>query len=477
MNTRLLVIAVISFFYVKAYNQSFPLVIATEYEDESSVIMSANDSSFYIIRRESIGLESDFYLTQFNLYGEILNNVEVIQDPTCRLDAIYSFTRDQSGNYYAYGMCKEIDDLSESQTFVLKYSSDFEFMQSYTIGRPDISEYVRDLYFVNNTFFLAGFSTNASGDFLYKLDTNFNIIDELIIDTVAVFGPSKLAMDFDGNELIMFMYTKKAYYIDTSTLMINSTFFIEDVNAYSLREVMPLTESERFVMPYLVPPGVPFGNKDLTIQFRDKDLNLINESLISNDTMSIIQAQNTLNYLDDNIWLCFTTYRETIEIFSEEINHPIGVMKFSPDGEILHEGYIDGNANFIAYAALALADGGAIILTSRYDWTNPETDRDIYIFRVDADGDLILDMENSPIQQFDFLVYPNPVSDYLIIKSQLIQSAFVEIYNMNGQLVNRNEKLSTELKIDLSSLSSGIYTYRIFTEKGLMQSGKFVKNN
>ncbi len=65
----------------------------------------------------------------------------------------------------------------------------------------------------------------------------------------------------------------------------------------------------------------------------------------------------------------------------------------------------------------------------------------------------------------------------MIIKSQLIQSAFVEIYNMNGQLVNRNEKLSTELKIDLSSLSSGIYTYRIFTEKGLMQSGKFVKNN
>lgn len=77
-------------------------------------------------------------------------------------------------------------------------------------------------------------------------------------------------------------------------------------------------------------------------------------------------------------------------------------MKFNSDGDILYEGYIDGGANFVVYATLALQDGGALILTTRYDWNTPENKRDIYIFRVDADGDLILDMENSPIQQFDF---------------------------------------------------------------------------
>ncbi len=53
MNTRLLIIAVISFSCFVTYSQNWPLVIDSEYEDESSVIMGANDSSFYIIRRES----------------------------------------------------------------------------------------------------------------------------------------------------------------------------------------------------------------------------------------------------------------------------------------------------------------------------------------------------------------------------------------------------------------------------------------
>lgn len=57
-------------------------------------------------------------------------------------------------------------------------------------------------------------------------------------------------MDFDGNELIMFMYTKKAYYIDTAAMLINSTHVIEDVIAISLREVLPLPESERYVLPF-----------------------------------------------------------------------------------------------------------------------------------------------------------------------------------------------------------------------------------
>ncbi|MBK6731168.1 MAG: T9SS type A sorting domain-containing protein [Bacteroidetes bacterium] len=477
MNKLFLLAIIISINSIHTFGQSWPLIIGDECVDESAALAQYNDSTYIIIRTEDCGDQSKYYISHFNLNGEVLSDEEIIVDPQYMLKGFFSIIQDDLGNYYAYGKCEDTYNFNENQTYVLKYNSDFEYIQSYVAGRPDISEYVRDLYFVNNTFFLAGFSENTIDDFLYKLNTDFEITEELLIDTVTGFGPSKLSMDFDGNELIMFMYTKKAYYIDTAAMLINSTHVIEDVIAISLREVLPLPESERYVLPFLNQLGTEGDTyTDLIIQFRDKNLSLLNESFITIDTMGIIQAKNTLNNYEDNIWLSYSTYREAIAIFYEEINHPIGVMKFNSDGDILYEGYIDGGANFVVYATLALQDGGALILTTRYDWNTPENKRDIYIFRVDADGDLILDVDDSPIQQFDFLVYPNPVSDYLIIKSQLIQFAFVEIYNMNGQLVNRNEKLSTELKIDLSQLSAGIYTYRIFTDKGVMQTGKFVKN-
>lgn len=59
-------------------------------------------------------------------------------------------------------------------------------------------------------------------------------------------------------------------------------------------------------------------------------------------------------------------------------------------------------------------------------------------------------------------LYPNPVTDRLIVKAENLQS--VEVYNAVGQLVM---KTVNEI-VDLSALTDGIYLVRVVCESGMM---------
>ena len=53
-------------------------------------------------------------------------------------------------------------------------------------------------------------------------------------------------------------------------------------------------------------------------------------------------------------------------------------------------------------------------------------------------------------------VYPNPVKDILNISSKELISN-VQVYNVSGQQILIEKAINTITKIDLSSLSSGVY--------------------
>jgi hypothetical protein len=61
-------------------------------------------------------------------------------------------------------------------------------------------------------------------------------------------------------------------------------------------------------------------------------------------------------------------------------------------------------------------------------------------------------------------VYPNPAQDiiYLNITNFTALNLKAEIFNQNGQLVKRMDYLDFQNTIDVSNLSSGIYSVKIF---------------
>jgi len=62
-------------------------------------------------------------------------------------------------------------------------------------------------------------------------------------------------------------------------------------------------------------------------------------------------------------------------------------------------------------------------------------------------------------------LYPNPVSDNLIVKSNEIIKK-IEIYNLIGQKIETIEKCETEINVDVSNYNNGLYILKIKTLKG-----------
>jgi hypothetical protein len=72
-------------------------------------------------------------------------------------------------------------------------------------------------------------------------------------------------------------------------------------------------------------------------------------------------------------------------------------------------------------------------------------------------------------------VYPNPVSQYFIITSPHTSIDFVEVYNVNGQLVKSQKLEEVNNKVYIEDLESGVYYLRIYNGESFLKSDKIIK--
>lgn len=70
------------------------------------------------------------------------------------------------------------------------------------------------------------------------------------------------------------------------------------------------------------------------------------------------------------------------------------------------------------------------------------------------------------------LVYPNPASDYIIIKLKNNTEEKIEIYNVNGQLI-KSTSVSNNQKLNIAKLPNGIYFVNLLNNKS--STIKFIK--
>lgn len=73
------------------------------------------------------------------------------------------------------------------------------------------------------------------------------------------------------------------------------------------------------------------------------------------------------------------------------------------------------------------------------------------------------------VQQQDIIIYPNPTSDYLYIKTEQKPES-IRIYDLQGNLIRTESKL----KINVNTLPSAVYIISLKTEKGF-RAFKFIK--
>lgn len=79
-------------------------------------------------------------------------------------------------------------------------------------------------------------------------------------------------------------------------------------------------------------------------------------------------------------------------------------------------------------------------------------------------------------EETDFIVSPNPVSDYLVVKSKYSpKDVKINIYSSNGSLLKTKYLENTNNKISISELPVGLYIYEIAKPEGMIEKGKFIK--
>ena len=81
-------------------------------------------------------------------------------------------------------------------------------------------------------------------------------------------------------------------------------------------------------------------------------------------------------------------------------------------------------------------------------------------------------LSNSEIQQNNSTVFPNPVSDYLNIRSEN-EILKIQIYDLLGKNLIRTEQ-DNLASVNLSLLSPGVYIVKIFSDE-IVESKRIIK--
>lgn len=196
---------------------------------------------------------------------------------------------------------------------------------------------------------------------------------------------------------------------------------------------------------------------------------------VQNINLQWMPGIKAISAIDTN-HIYFATNRDGF-FLSENTN--VALHSVSINGTINWSYYFGGDASYTPIDIVTMPDGGCLVLVWKLSRDNPleQWKSDIDYVRFDVDGnlyDLTTSLTDTNFKVLSALVYPNPTSYELYIEyGEQLKDIRIEMVNAAGIEV-LSEKVIRQEAIDLRSLSSGIYFYRLFEGNDFIQSGKIV---
>lgn len=135
-----------------------------------------------------------------------------------------------------------------------------------------------------------------------------------------------------------------------------------------------------------------------------------------------------------------------------------------------------GNLPYLSNGLVATSDGGCVVLGCIQDTNSNFLNRDLYIFKLDSMGTVTSISNLLPNVEKRYTIYPTPTQNYIHIKDSGEGAFHFALWNVEGKEVLRENNIKkTNVQIDISNLSTGLYMYEIRTVSGKKQSGKIMK--
>ena len=254
----------------------------------------------------------------------------------------------------------------------------------------------------------------------------------------------------------------------------------KDLNISTPWETGPFG-GEDYVVPPITAKWLSNGNLflanrgmgDMDAEFRlcNPDYTTIKDTLIYDSEIDYIPVRQGMDFIDEDlIWTAtFNMYLQPITydkifrvyIYDSEMNMK-GMKTYGGDGQWWFE------------HLLATSDGGCIITGGERE-PNGSNMWDLSIFKIMPD-DIFTAAEDTPMENDrDVALYPNPVKDYLYIET-VRKNLSIQILDKLGRVVHQQKIRSLPHdKVNLHTLTKGIYFYHIMDGNRTIQNGKIIK--
>ncbi|MCK5694171.1 MAG: T9SS type A sorting domain-containing protein [Bacteroidales bacterium] len=126
-----------------------------------------------------------------------------------------------------------------------------------------------------------------------------------------------------------------------------------------------------------------------------------------------------------------------------------------------------GSGGSVAYSV------GQILYTS----SSGVSDEQVHGVQQPYEISIIIGLEKYKDIGLTLSTYPNPVTDYLILKVESVvwKDLNFQMYNSEGKILFSDNLLNAETNIDMSALAPGMYLLRVCMEKDPVKTFKIIK--
>ena len=121
-------------------------------------------------------------------------------------------------------------------------------------------------------------------------------------------------------------------------------------------------------------------------------------------------------------------------------------------------------------------DGGCLLAGTRYDYNIGIHKRELYFIKVNSEGLITGNQDKPAPNAHEAIVFPNPGKNELKVRIAFQHpESVIQLFDMNGKQVLQQNISGQWGAVNTAFLVPGTYLYRISNDKGLFESGKWVK--
>lgn len=471
-----------------AQQLGFEINLISDYDEKPTEFRLSNDGGFVGLVKKALPTDTgyiyDSYLYKIDITGDTMSIKYEKQDTLFSFYCIDKLQNEPSGflltgwGYkigddpnYPFTILRRIDE-----SLNLVWEKTFYFNHFHSIYRSASLELVN-----GNILFACSPHLNSSM-FIFKLTAQGDSLKYTSYwgdEAGEVWG---LTYNLDSSNI--WLHNKWAHYQGTgnqlvSCIVLNDKMEQIDVKYYPSNYDTPFN-SMIYNDSTLLTGGsdnipTPEGSKKKIVAYLfDSSFNVINEVYLTHpDTTSRGAESHAIDfyypnciYLGGNHNLQGLTGSQPSWFYISKLNDTLGVE---------FEKYIGGDDYYWLYSVTAAADGGVLLAGTRQELSQVFTERDGYFLKLDSLGCITGFSENTKIKITEAIVYPNPGSDVINIRSALKGCTF-HLYNTWGRQIVVKLMLGRITTINARGFKKGNYYYSVTQSNKTIISGTWIKN-